>query len=148
MTVCAAQKIAARVVCVAQETAARAVRAAQEIAARVVRAAQGQTPFEKGLAKTFCHLLTQEGRESVHNTRVCEFHGADPRYSQNVHRKPCCTGKKLRPAALHRRSAFLYRNCLQDTSAHRMQRALQDSLSPAAVLFILYKNIWYIYRNA
>ena len=56
MTVCAAQKIAARAVCVAQEAAARAVRAAQKIAARVVRAAQGQTPFEKGLAKTFPKL--------------------------------------------------------------------------------------------
>ena len=56
MTVCAAQKIAARAVRVVQKIAARAVRAAQEIAARVVRAAQGQTPFEKGLAKTFPKL--------------------------------------------------------------------------------------------
>ena len=56
MTVCVAQKTAARVVRAAQETAARVVRAAQKIAARVVRAAQGQTPFEKGLAKTFPKL--------------------------------------------------------------------------------------------
>ena len=56
MTVRAAQKIAARAVRVVQKIAARVVRAAQKIAARVVRAAQGQTPFEKGLAKTFPKL--------------------------------------------------------------------------------------------